>query len=316
LNKEFDMANTKLDRFDKANPGVIDKLIHQQLCTSLLDILFDEADDHDNPMSIIKDKRLPEPSQFEKNMVKSLKKNPTVKLYELTGMCKAVNRKLVKQNKGERVGTEKSYLLLYNMVLPKVFAYAQMDQGARLEYVTNVLQEIAKKPKVTEEGRLAEDHFRAYAWLHPDEFVYCKDEYGSNELQVVCTSDNDAAKQKLLKIMRRPDELLCAVCTVMDHKVEGMDAQEGESLISDFCGDFYDTLLKLPVSLRKAMGLPVTDPTFRLFKEHFTEDKAAAFITHKDETVRELSALVMEHGTDKMTTILKEYFKDCAKEDD
>ena len=85
---------------------------------------------------------------------------------------------------------------------------------------------------------------------------------------------------------------------------------------ADLAEYFHDNVMQASVELRKALGFPVTDPTFRLFKEYFTEDKAAVNITSTNPTINAMSVLVLEYGTDRITTLLKEYFKDLEEEKD
>ena len=180
-----------------------------------------------------------------------------------------------------------------------------MKPADKLTYVTRIIQELAKKPTVITRN-LSEDKYRAYIWLNPDEFEVVKDEYDCYEIQVKTKSDDDAIKQKIQGSIRRKENLLDAVCTIIDPDNDHDDLAEY----------FHDNIMKASVELRKALGFPVTDPTFRLFKEYFTEDKAAANLTHKDNVVKDLATLVLEHGTEKITNLLKEYFKDLEEEND
>lgn len=300
------MALTKFEKFDKANPGVVEQVVQQELCIAVLDVLFDEFNDKPDTLELIKAKRLPEAKNFERDILKDLKKDPERRQHQLNNITHQAQRALTRLNKGESVcPTKVSSRQVYQRVLPRFYAYAQMKPADKLAYVTRIMQGLAKKPTVVT-WDLNEDQYRAYIWLNPDEFEVIKDEYDCYEIQYKAKSDSDAIKQKIQGTLHSRKELLLeAVCSLIE--------PEGDH--SELCNSFHDCIMKeTSVELRKALGFPATDPTFRLFKEYFTEDKAAANITHKDDAVKELSALVLEHGTDKITNLLKDYFKDLEEE--
>lgn len=300
------MASTKFEKFDKANPGVVERVVQQKLCIAVLDILFDDVDDKPNTIELLKAKRLPEAKNFEKEILKNLKSYPAQHQSTLRNITHEVQRALTIINKDEAVcPTKVSAQQVYRRVLPRFYAYAQMDPANKLTYVTRILQELAKKPTVVTRD-LNDDQYRAYIWLHPDEFESIKDEYDCYIIQFKAKSDDDAIKQKIQGAIRRKEHLLDAVCSLIDPDSDHTDLAEY----------FHDNVMKASVELRKALGFPVTDPTFRLFKEYFTEDKAAANLTHKDNVIKDLSTLVLEHGTEKITNLLKEYFKDLEEESD
>jgi hypothetical protein len=316
------MALNKLEKFDKENPGLVDKVIQQNLCLAILDNLFDDVDDKPDAIELIKSKRLPDAKHFEQNILDKLKRAPNgVQLQQLSNLTYRIQQALTHLNNKKSVCSNSiCSLQLYKRVLPVLYAYAQMEPAAKLAYVTRNAQELAEKPTIATRD-LTESPYRAYIWLNPDEFetgthVY-DDGYGDGDgghsgytLQLKAKSPTDMIKQKLLNFFYHKKHVLEAVCWLIEPNATR------RVYLADY---FYDNVTKASVELRKALGFPVTDPTFRLFKEYFTEDKAVGYLTNASIAVKTLAALVLEYGTERVSNTLEEYFNELeatnSKED-
>lgn len=288
--------------FESKNPGLVDDLIHQSMCTQILDELYKNIPTGANPLAHILINRLPLPKDFEKDAIKHYKSPRTdhpgivhsIKselLYKLRPHCDDL---LFTGKKGDAA------------ILPRVKAvfeaYISLSTKDRIAYVAEHVAKYAQKPPLGR-GVLSNPKHEAYAWLHPEQFECIRDPSDIDEWLMRLTPNNETEfiHQEIASVFRiyGPD-LEDTITTAM-----------GYTMDVEWDVDALDRVMRelkiIPKEVKELLGFPLTDNRFRAFAFVFQEDKAAMLLTHESNEVAKLAKLCLEYGTLKVRDVLKKY---------